>query len=175
LKRLSVHRPEYLKLIDTQTPGPRCDVTPLFADPTAFAALLDDFVALLHEIDFDVVAGIDALGFILGAALALWTRKGFVPVRKGGKLPVPVDMVEFIDYSGESKALELRRDAIAPGSRVLIVDEWIETGAQMAAAVRLIEGRGGVVAGIATIHIDDNEKTRTRLGPYRCYQIWPDA
>jgi hypothetical protein len=110
-----VHRPEYLKLIDTQTEGPRCDVTPLFADPRAFAALLDDFVALLYEVDFDVIAGIDALGFILGAALALWTHKGFVPVRKGGKLPVPVDMFEFVDYSGESKALELRRDAIAPG------------------------------------------------------------
>jgi adenine phosphoribosyltransferase len=107
-----VHRPEYLKLIDTQTEGPRCDVTPLFADPRAFAALLDDFVALLYEVDFDVIAGIDALGFILGAALALWTHKGFVPVRKGGKLPVPVDMFEFVDYSGESEALELRRDAI---------------------------------------------------------------
>lgn len=170
-----MHRLEYLKLIDTQTEGSRCDVTPLFADHRAFAALLDDFVALLYEVDFDVIAGIDALGFILGAALALWTHKGFVPVRKGGKLPVPVDMVEFVDYSGESKALELRRDAIAPGSRVLIVDEWIETGAQVAAAVRLIEGQGGVVAGIGTIHVDDNETTRTRLGPYPCYQIWPDA
>jgi adenine phosphoribosyltransferase len=170
-----VHRPEYLSLIDTETQGPRYDVTPLFADSRAFAALLDDFVALLHEVDFDVVAGVDALGFILGAALALRTQKGFVPVRKGGKLPVPVDMVEFVDYSGESKALELRRDAIASGTRVLIVDEWIETGAQVAAAVSLIEGRGGVVAGIGTIHIDDNEKTRTRLDPYPCYQIWPDG
>jgi adenine phosphoribosyltransferase len=170
-----VHKTEYLRLIDSQTKGPRYDVTPLFADPRAVAALLDDFVALLQEVDFDVVAGIDALGFILGAALALWTNKGFVPVRKGGKLPVPVDRVEFVDYSGESKTLELRRDAIVPGLRVLIVDEWIETGAQMAAAVSLIEGRGGVVTGIGTIHIDDNEETRARLGEYPCYQIWSDA
>jgi adenine phosphoribosyltransferase len=172
---LIVLRPEYLEHIDSQTEGPRCDVTPLFADPRAFVALLDDLVALLHEVDFDMIAAIDALGFILGAGLALRTRKGFVPVRKGGKLPVPVDRVEFVDYSGGSKALELRRDAIDPGSRVLIVDEWIETGAQVAAAARLIEGQGGVVAGIGTIHIDDNEMTRTRLGGYSCYQMWPDA
>ncbi len=166
---------EYLKRIDTQTRGPRYDITPLFADYTAFSALLADFDALLRGVAFDLVAGIDALGFILGAALAMRTRTGFVPVRKGGKLPVPADVTDFVDYTGTRKSLELRRDAIAPGARVLVVDEWIETGAQAAAAIRLIEGQKGIVAGIATIHVDQNDQTRALLSRYACIQVWPDA
>ena len=86
---------EYLRLIDTQTPGPRCDVTPLFADPQAFAALVADLCAPFMEGEIDRVAGIDALGFILGTAMALHLKKGFVPIRKGGKLPVAVSRAEF--------------------------------------------------------------------------------
>ncbi|MEO7000991.1 MAG: adenine phosphoribosyltransferase, partial [Ktedonobacterales bacterium] len=74
----------YLALINHHTQGPRCDVTPLFGDYRAFTALLDDFMAHLNAIECDVVVGIDALGFILGTALALRLRKGFVPIRKGG-------------------------------------------------------------------------------------------
>jgi adenine phosphoribosyltransferase len=78
----------YLALIDTHTCGQRSDVTPLFADARAFAALVDDLLALSGgSAAFDVVAGIDALGFILGAALALRARVGFVPIRKGGNRP----------------------------------------------------------------------------------------
>lgn len=166
---------DYLKLIDVRTPGPRYDVTPLFADHQAFAALVDDLAALLHGIAFEIAASIDALGFILGAALALRMDKGFVPVRKGGKLPVLADTAEFVDYTGARKALELRRGAIRPGTRVVVVDEWIETGAQAAAAIRLIEAQGGIIAGVATIHIDANERTEKLTSRYRCFQLWPDA
>lgn len=165
----------YLKLIDTHIPGPRYDVTPIFGDSQAFAALVDDLAALLGDAAFDLVAGIDALGFILGAALALRVRSGFVPVRKGGKLPVLVDAAAFVDYSGSNKSLELRRGAIQPGRRVLVVDEWIETGAQVAAAIRLIEAQGGIITGIATIHIDANERTEKITSRYSCFQLWPDA
>lgn len=170
---------EYLRLIDTHTAGPRYDVTPLFAEYAAFAALLDDLSEQLDPGQIDLVAGIDALGFILGTALALRLEKGFVPIRKGGKLPVPTDALEFTDYSGARKSLELRQSdqagigAIHPGSRVLVVDEWIETGAQVRAAVALIEARGGVVAGIATIHMDSNEQTDRLAQVYPCFQIWP--
>lgn len=165
---------DYLQRIDTRGRG-RYDVTPLFADERAFSTLLDDFATLLQGVSFDVIAGIDALGFILGAALATRHHKGFVPVRKGGKLPVPAHTAEFVDYSGTHKVLELRRDAIAPGTHVLVVDEWIETGAQASAAIRLIEGQDGTVAGIVTIHIDENDQTRRLLYQYRCMQVWPDA
>jgi adenine phosphoribosyltransferase len=158
----------YLHLIDKNTQGPRYDVTPLFADYEAFTALVEDLSRSFTASDFDVVAGIDALGFILGTALALHFQKGFVPIRKGGKLPVEVDTCTFIDYTGHEKSLELRADAIKRGTRVLVVDEWIETGAQVKAAIQLIEGQGGVIAGIAAINIDDNEATRPLLETRRC-------
>ena len=164
----------YLALIDRETSGNRCDVTPLFGDYAAFSALVDDLAALVEPLAFDVVVGIDALGFILGAALALRTQAGFVPIRKGGKLPVAVDSVECIDYTGQRKTLELRRDALTPGTRALLVDEWIETGAQVRAAIQLIEGQGGVIAGIASLHIDDDEATEPLRTRYTCVQAAPD-
>jgi adenine phosphoribosyltransferase len=157
----------YLQLIDTTTTG--CyDVTPLFANYAAFAALLADLDTCFRDVDSDVVAGIDALGFILGTGLALRRGVGFVPVRKSGKLPGVVHRAELVDYAGARKTLELRDDAIRPGTRVLIVDEWIETGAQVMAAIRLIEGQGGVVVGVATIQIEVNERTRPLRERYDC-------
>lgn len=100
-------RKEYLRLIDTQTAGPRCDVTPLFADPIAFAELIADLSEPFISTAIDYVAGIDALGFILGTAVALRLNKGFIPIRKGGKLPVAVTAREFVDYTGESKRDDL--------------------------------------------------------------------
>jgi len=97
----SLDMTSYLHLIDRDTHGPRYDVTPLFADYEAFTALVEDLSRPFDANDFDVVAGIDALGFILGTALALRFRKGFIPIRKGGKLPVEVDTCHFIDYTGQ--------------------------------------------------------------------------
>ena len=162
----------YLRLIDTHTPGPRCDVTPLFADPQAFAALVADLCAPFDPAGIDLVAGIDALGFILGTAIALRLGKGFIPIRKGGKLPVSADQVAFVDYSGQPKALELRQGSLQPGYRVLLVDEWLETGAQMQAAAALVERAGGVVAGIAAINMDDNPGVRELKARYKCVAVW---
>jgi adenine phosphoribosyltransferase len=164
----------YLRLIDTHTPGPRCDVTPLFADPESFAELVADLCGPFQSTAIDYIAGIDALGFILGAAMALHLHKGFIPIRKGGKLPVAVRAVEFVDYTGAPKTLELRMGSIQPGDRVLLVDEWIETGAQMQAAVELIEGAGGVVAGIAAINMDDSPRVRWLRERYKCHALWMD-
>jgi adenine phosphoribosyltransferase len=166
--------PDYLARIDTSGRG-RYDVTPLFADACAFASLITDLLALTQPLSFEIVAGIDALGFILGSALALRAGTGFIPIRKEGKLPVPTDRAEFVDYTGMQKALELRRDAVLPGQRVLVVDEWIETGAQVSAAVQLIERHGGIIAGVASIHIDANERTRLLTERYPCIEVWPDA
>ena len=166
--------PEYIARIDTSGRG-RYDVTPLFADARAFAALVDDLLAFAQPLSFEIVAGIDALGFILGSALAIRARTGFIPIRKEGKLPVLTESEAFVDYTGTQKALELRPDAVLPGQRVLVVDEWIETGAQVSAAIRLIERLGGVIAGIATIHIDANERTRLLTQRYPCVQVWRDS
>lgn len=164
----------YLRLIDTQTPGPRCDVTPLFADPAAFAQLIADLSEPFATVTLDYVAAIDALGFVLGGAMALHLGKGFIPIRKRGKLPVATLAVEFVDYSGQPKGLEIRRGLLQPGDRVLLVDEWIETGAQAQAAIHLIEQEGGVIAGIATINLDDNPLPSALRQRYLCHALWLD-
>jgi adenine phosphoribosyltransferase len=165
----------YLQLIDTHTPGPRYDVTPLFGDYAAFSRLADDLLERFDGAAFDLIAGIDALGFILGAGMAVRAQKGFVPIRKHGNLPVQVDVAEFVDYSGQPKALELRVGAVKLGTRVLLVDEWIETGAQAKAAISLIEKQGGVVVGVATVNVDVNENTRPLLEKYNCQSFWRDG
>jgi adenine phosphoribosyltransferase len=166
---------DYRSLIDTRTQGPRNDVTPLFTDYAAFSALLEDLTAPFAATSYDLVAGIDALGFILGTAVALRARKGFLPLRKGGKLPVKTDTAYFVDYSGHPKSLEVRPDAIPPGTRVLVVDEWIETGAQAKAAIELIERQGGVVVGVATIGMSDNAETRALAAQYPTHAVLNDT
>ncbi|MBN2085094.1 MAG: hypothetical protein JW748_07690 [Anaerolineales bacterium] len=163
---------EYLRLIDTNTAGNRCDVTPLFSDPEAFSQLIDDLSAPFISKEIDCIAGIDALGFIIGTAISIRFRKGFIPIRKHGKLPVRVEKREFIDYTGEKKALEIRKGIIKPGDKILLVDEWIETGAQIRAAIDLIEHEGGVIIGIATINIDKNQTVEEIIAKYHCHAIW---
>jgi adenine phosphoribosyltransferase len=166
---------DYLRLIDTNTSGPRCDVTPLFTDSTAFVQLLEDLSEPFVDLDFEYVAGIDALGFILGTALGMHLHRGVVAIRKGGKLPVPVVSREFTDYTGLKKTLELRTDILKPGDRVLLVDEWIETGAQVTAAIELLEELQATVIGIATINIDENPVTRQLQDEYTCFSLWKDG
>ena len=162
----------FLSLIDTDTPGPRCDVTPLFADFEAFSALVEDIFAHFRGLEFDYVAGIDALGFILGTAVALRAKKGFISIRKGGKLPVETRSVQFVDYTGLQKSLEIRPDMLPSDARILLVDEWIETGAQVNAAIELIENQQCEVVGIATINIDENDLTSSLKKKYNCYSAW---
>lgn len=162
---------EYLALIDRDTRG-RCDVTPLFSHFEGFNSLVDDLLDRIPKGDVDLVAAIDALGFILGTALSQRLQVGVLAVRKGGKLPVPADRIDFTDYSGLEKQLEIRQDLLAEGMRVLIADEWIETGAQVDAAIQLIENQGAVVAGIVTIAMDDNANTRKIRSKYRVITAW---
>ncbi|MFQ5795836.1 MAG: adenine phosphoribosyltransferase [Candidatus Bipolaricaulia bacterium] len=165
---------DYLQLVDRSTLGRRYDVTPVFGDFDAFSALLDDSIELCREIEFDTVAAIDALGFILGAGIAVRSEKPLVPVRKGGKLPVEVHEAQFVDYTGDQKSLEIRVDALDPSNRVLLVDEWVETGAQVKAAVSLIERQGATVAGVLAINIDDSEAVRQLREKYPILAISQD-
>ena len=165
---------EYLAKIDTDTTGKRWDVTPLFADRASFTALVEDLARPFRDEKIDVVVAIDALGFILGTAVANALAVGLVPARKSGKLPVDSVAVEFIDYSGTRKALEMRTDALGPGMRVLLVDEWIETGAQAAAAIDLVERLGARIVGIATINVDSNPRTEEICTAYRVHSVWAD-
>ena len=162
---------DYLSLIQLNPQGPRNDVTPLFANYEAFRALVRDLLSAFDHRTFDYVAGIDALGFVLGTAIALTARKGFVPIRKTGKLPVSCASVGFTDYTGRESSLEIGKDAVKPGARILLVDDWIETGAQVKAAVQLIESQGGLVVGICAINMDDCTLTRWLRERYKCHAI----
>lgn len=146
--------------IDTNTTGNRCDVTPLFLDHNKYIQVIDSLVKQVKGTEYDIVAGIDALGFILGTSISHSLRCGFLAIRKGGKLPVETLTESFVDYTKAQKSLEIRIDSIMPGQRVILVDEWIETGSQVSAAISLIERSGGQVVKIVTINADVNDTTR---------------
>ncbi len=164
----------YTQFIAKETKG-RYDVTPLFQNVDAFSHLLDDLFLPFKDVPFDKIAGLDALGFIIGSALAYKLQKGFVPIRKGGKLPGINNSVlktsSFVDYTNTSKSFEINRSAISKGEKILIVDEWIETGTQMNAAIRLIEELGGVVVGISSLAAHKNENTFFLFEKYHLHSI----
>jgi adenine phosphoribosyltransferase len=143
----------------------------MFRQVEAFEELIRDLARPFIRRSIDLVAGIDALGFILGTGLALYLKKGFIPIRKGGKLPTQVRRVTFVDYSKQEKWLEIREGAISPGQMILLVDEWVETGAQVAAAAQLVEDQGGIIAGIAAINMDDNQNTQALRRRYYCHVL----
>ena len=150
-----------LDRIDTET-NVRYDVTPLFHDSAVFSELVEELVSPFVG-KVDVVVGLEALGFVLGSAVALRLGAGFVPIRKAGKLPLDVEKkrtVSFTDYTKTEKSFEIRTDAIAPDVRVLIVDDWIETGEQVRAALELIGLAGASVAGISVIGADRTPRTQ---------------
>jgi len=168
---------DYLALIDrSKLHYKRSDVTPIFADPQAFSSLVTDLLQPWSAVDANVerVVGTDALGFVVGTALALKLNVGFVPLRKGGKLPVRHDRATFRDYTGVEKVLELRANPWPAGTRVLLTDEWIETGATAKASVELIERAGGIVVGIVAIAFRKNEGTADLWSKYRCHSVWPE-
>jgi adenine phosphoribosyltransferase len=124
------------------------DITPLLADPAAFARVV---AALSHGHEgVDKVAGIEARGFILAAPAALQLGSGFVPVRKQGKLPGPT-YAQSYDLEYGSATIEVHQDAFAPGERVLIVDDVLATGGTGAATAELVRKAGAEVTGFAVI------------------------
>jgi len=125
------------------------DITPMLADGAALADVIDAFARLVDmDGGVDVVAGMEARGFLLGAPLATRLGVGFLPLRKAGKLPPPVESVEYeLEYGRAS--IELRTGTLAPGSRVLVVDDVLATGGTAAAAAQLVERCGGQVVALA--------------------------
>lgn len=121
------------------------DITTLLKDKEAFNESLNMLEAELKDIDFDYIVGIESRGFIFGAPLADRLGVGFVPVRKPGKLPGEIEKVSYeLEYGNNE--LEMHKDALNPGDRVVIIDDLIATGGSAKAAARLIETLGAEVA-----------------------------
>ncbi len=138
------------------------DITPVLADAGGLAASIDGLAALVGGDRVDVVAGIEARGFVLGAALAVRLGTGFVPVRKAGKLPLATHRASY-DLEYGSAGIEVHADAFTAGQRVLVVDDVLATGGTAEAACRLVETAGGEVAVLALMIEIDGLGGRARL------------
>jgi adenine phosphoribosyltransferase len=139
------------------------DITPLLGDAAMFAATVNGLVDEFADVAVDRVVGVEARGFIFASALAYRIGAGFVPVRKAGKLPWAVVREEYSLEYGVDK-LEIHRDAIHPGERILIVDDVLATGGTARATARLVETLGGVIAGLGFVVELDELGGREKLG-----------
>jgi len=161
----------YLDIMSPNTKGEKfawLDPTSIYINGDAFHDLLNDLVLDLKNVKCDVVAGLDAMGFVLGTALATRLNVGFLPIRKAGKLCVDTDSVTFTNYSGRTQDMEVRTPAFLSGTRVLLVDQWIETGGTMDGAIRLVKRQEGIVAGLVAIAMESNDKTDEYRGCFPC-------
>jgi adenine phosphoribosyltransferase len=149
----------YIRTVpDWPAPGVQFrDITPLLQDPRVFRVLIDAFVhRYMHSaLRPDVVAGLDARGFILGSVVAYELGLGFVPIRKKGKLPfTTVEETYELEYG--SATVELHTDAVQPGQRVLLIDDLIATGGTMMAGKKLLEKLGAtVIEGAAIVDLPE--------------------
>lgn len=128
------------------------DITTLIKDPVGFRIMTDNLTQryITGDIDFDIIVGIEARGFIMGGALSYTLGKGFVPIRKSGKLPADVISQEYaLEYGTDQ--VEIHKDAFEKGAKVLLVDDLLATGGTALAAAALVEKLGGEIAEMAFI------------------------
>ncbi len=126
------------------------DFSPILGDPSALSFMVEEFSKKFHPNDIDVFAGVESRGFIIACALAIKYNKGMILVRKAGKLPGKIVKASYTLEYGKA-TLEVQKDAIQEGQRVLICDDLLATGGTAKAAAKLIEKIGGTVMGFAFI------------------------
>lgn len=141
------------------------DITTIMSDPDGLKQAIDGLIAALDGIDFDLVLGSESRGFIFGTPVAYALHKGFILVRKKGKLPRET-ISESYDLEYGSATLEMHKDAIKPGQRVVIIDDLIATGGTTEAIVKMVEREGGVVVKIAFVMELAGLKGREKLKDY---------
>src|SRR2546430_4685111 len=141
------------------------DITTLLKDKSSFRKLIDALTEQIRPHRPDVVIGIEARGFIFAPALAYHLGAGFVPVRKPNKLPAEAERITYeLEYGMDT--LEMHKDAVKPGMRVLIADDLLATGGTSLATVRLVEKLGGTVAALSFVIELEALKGRERLKGY---------
>lgn len=146
------------------------DITTLLKNGPAFKQTIDLLVTRYAERKLDAIVGVESRGFIFSAPLAYALGVGLVPVRKAGKLPATTYQVEYELEYGSNK-LEIHRDALQPGARVLLVDDLLATGGTIGAACKLVEQVGGVVEELAFVIELTFLKGRDHLSRYPIYTI----
>jgi len=146
------------------------DITTLLKDPQGWRATIDALKEHYAGIEVDVVVGIEARGFFFAPAMAYALSAGFVPVRKPGKLPAATETVEYALEYGTDR-LQVHRDAIAPGARVLILDDVLATGGTAAAVASLVEKLGGTVLGLGFVIELDFLNGRSKLAGRELFSL----
>ena len=142
------------------------DITPLLANPRAFAAAIDTLCADFTDAGVEYVAAVESRGFIFGGAVARKLVAGFVPIRKKEKLPFETESATFhLEYGTDT--LEVHTDAVSKGAKVLMVDDLLATGGTMATACKLIEKIGGQIVGITFLIELCELAGREKLGGYK--------
>jgi adenine phosphoribosyltransferase len=146
------------------------DITTVLKDKTGNAQLIDAFAQYYIGKKVDLVLGIEARGFIFGPALAYRLNAGFVPVRKPGKLPAETLTIKYdLEYGSDS--LQIHKDAIRPGQRVIIVDDLLATGGTMLATVDLVKQMGGEIVGVAVAIELDFLKGRAKFPDHDVFSL----
>ena len=146
------------------------DITPLLRHPQAFQQAVDMLAKRYEGRAIDAVAGIESRGFIFSAPLALRLGVGLVPIRKFGKLPAPAHEVEYYLHFGPDK-LQLHRDALTPGARVVVCDDLIATGSTVAAACELVTMAAGKVEEVACLLDLGARQRREKLAGYPVFSL----
>jgi adenine phosphoribosyltransferase len=146
------------------------DITPLLQNPASFKYAIDSIASHYDKDSVDIVLGAEARGFIFGGALAYRMDAGFVPARKPGKLPHHVTKAEYaLEYGIDT--LEMHKDAIAPGEKVLIADDVLATGGTASAKISLVEKLGGEVVGVAFLIELTFLDGRNKLGNHNIFSL----
>lgn len=141
------------------------DVTSVLQDPEGLKLAIDSMIKLLDGVDFDIIAGTESRGFIFGVPIAYALGKAFVPVRKKGKLPCETVSAEY-DLEYGSATIEMHKDSVKPGQKVVLVDDLIATGGTIEASCKLVEELGGEVVKILFLMELAGLKGRDKLANY---------
>jgi adenine phosphoribosyltransferase len=142
------------------------DISPLLGNPRVFNEAIRELAEPFMGQGINEVVGLESRGFIFAGAVAVLLNAGVVMVRKKGALYCETLQEEVVDYTGTKKCLEIAKDAIQLGERVLLVDDWIETGSQMMATCRMVEKLGGHVVGVACLINQVQPVAAKFLGPF---------
>ena len=141
------------------------DITTIIQDPDGLQLVMEELVKMLDGVEYDLVVGSESRGFIFGVPIAYSQHKGFVPVRKAGKLPCETISVGY-DLEYGSAVLEIHKDSIKPGQKVVIIDDLIATGGTTEAMIKLIEQLGAQVVKICFVLELKGLKGREKLSGY---------
>lgn len=153
----------YLQHIDMRSKA-KPDFSTLFVEPEVLSNLVKDLSKPFKKLGVDKIVAPESMGFIVGAAMAMKLKKGFVPIRKGGKLPTVKKHIvssSFTDYTKQKNTFEMNESLINAGDKVLIVDDWIETGGQMKGIIKLLEKQGAEIVGISLLGFNQTKLTKS--------------